>query len=152
MATQFCRDDARCGAGVNLDGRLWGNVVDDGLQRPMMFLLSDHGEASDPISREITTDIRRAYHQQPIETRLLLSVRGAHHFTFSDHLLRRSLLISTALRLTGMLDIGARRGLAVTTAAVRRFLDLQLKGAPRQLLEELSTGYPELFQPAWLTR
>src|SRR5262249_43800268 len=42
QAAQFCSQDNRCRAGVDLDGRLFGSVITTGISVPFMFLLSDH--------------------------------------------------------------------------------------------------------------
>ena len=47
-AAQFCHDDGRCRAGIDLDGRLFGSVVREGIGQPFLFLLSDHGSHVDP--------------------------------------------------------------------------------------------------------
>jgi predicted dienelactone hydrolase len=41
-AAQFCHKDPRCKAGVDVDGALHGTVIEAGINRPFMFLLSDH--------------------------------------------------------------------------------------------------------------
>ena len=46
-ALQFCHDDLRCKAGIDLDGAPLGNVVADGVHQPFLFLLSDHTGESD---------------------------------------------------------------------------------------------------------
>ena len=43
QAAQFCSQDIRCKAGVNIDGRPFGTVITNGIPVPFMFLLSDHG-------------------------------------------------------------------------------------------------------------
>ena len=43
-ALQFCHDDPRCKAGIDIDGQPFGSVIQDGLRQPFMFLLSDHGD------------------------------------------------------------------------------------------------------------
>jgi hypothetical protein len=48
------------------------------------------------------------------------------------------------LRMAGPLELEPRPGLLITAEAVRRFLDVHLKGAPAGLLQELSNAYPEL--------
>ena len=46
-ALQFCHDDVRCKAGIDLDGAPLGNVTADGVRQPFMFLLGDHTGESD---------------------------------------------------------------------------------------------------------
>jgi hypothetical protein len=43
-ALQWCRDDARCTAAVNLDGALWTEVGRVGLPRPVLQVLAPHHE------------------------------------------------------------------------------------------------------------
>jgi predicted dienelactone hydrolase len=37
-AAQFCCQDARCKAGIDVDGSLHGSVVQEGIHKPFMFL------------------------------------------------------------------------------------------------------------------
>ena len=46
-ALQFCHDDSRCKAGIDVDGAPLGNVISEGVTQPFMFILSDHGSESD---------------------------------------------------------------------------------------------------------
>jgi predicted dienelactone hydrolase len=41
QAAQFCHEDSRCNAGIDVDGRPLGSVVQAGLRQPFMFLVSD---------------------------------------------------------------------------------------------------------------
>jgi predicted dienelactone hydrolase len=143
-AAQFCHDDPRARVGVDIDGRLFGSVVRDGINRPFMFLLSDHAKVPDPGDRQVLDEIDSVYDRLPAQSRCELLVRGANHFSFSDMLLERSLLVRAVMRMTGVLGLGPRRGLEITAASVRRFLDVQLKEAPAASLQDLSTDYPEL--------
>lgn len=83
-AAQFCHEDSRCKAGIDVDGALHGSVIQRGLHQPFMFLLSDHGQASDPVSRQIEANIHAVYERLPPDGRLHVAIRGANHFTFSD--------------------------------------------------------------------
>ena len=42
QAAQFCEDDSRCKAGIDIDGAPFGTVVQAEIRQPFMFLLSDH--------------------------------------------------------------------------------------------------------------
>lgn len=37
VAAEFCHTDSRCAAGVDLDGRLFGPVINEGLRKPFML-------------------------------------------------------------------------------------------------------------------
>jgi predicted dienelactone hydrolase len=120
-AAQFCHDDVRCRAGVDLDGALHGSVVHDGLRRPFMFLTSDHGDMLSETDRRIEGDIRAVYDRLPSASRVAWRIRGADHFSCSDQLLMRSPILRVGLKLE------PRRGLEVIGDSVRRFLDVYLK-------------------------
>src|SRR5437867_5666217 len=75
-AAQFCHDDSRCKAGIDVDGSLHGSVVQAGIHKPFMFLLSDHGTESDPVSRQILAAIQSVYDRLPADRRLRVAIRG----------------------------------------------------------------------------
>ena len=139
---QFCHDDSRCKAGIDIDGAPYGSVVKDGVKQPFLFLLSDHGDLSTPEARGVLNDIESIYDRIP-EGGMLLSIHGANHFSFSDQILLKSHLVIKLLQLfQGGLD--ARRGLAITTAYVHTFFDVHLKSAPAGQLDKLRHVYPEV--------
>jgi predicted dienelactone hydrolase len=131
QAAQFCSENARCKAGINIDGRPFGTVITKGIPVPFMFLLSDHGTPNDPLSRRILSQIQAIYDRQPHDSRMRIAIRGAHHFTFSDDgALLKSALFRILLRAVGGLRLNGRRQVEVTAYAVRVFFDGHLKGAP----------------------
>jgi predicted dienelactone hydrolase len=133
-AAQFCHDDARCQAGMDIDGAPYGSVVQEGLKQPFLFLLSDHGDEWNSPDCTICENIRAVANRIPGD-RLIVTLRGAHHFSFSDSALEKSQILMKALGalgVTGGLD--ARTGLASTTRYVREFFDVHLRGAPREAL------------------
>ena len=65
-ALQFCHDDPRCKAGIDIDGAPYGSVVQEGLKQPFMFILSDHSrELSDPANRHVLAHIQSIYDRLP---------------------------------------------------------------------------------------
>jgi len=146
QAAQFCHDDARCKAGVDIDGSPVGSVIQDGLHQPFMFLLSDHGDTqSDPESRKIVSDIHSIYDRLPADKRIWAVISGAFHFTFSDDgALLKSRLIRGVLKVLGKLRISGSRQLEVTTYSLRTFFDGALKGAYAVAPDLRSPSYPEL--------
>src|SRR5947209_5977820 len=145
-AAQFCHDDSRCKAGIDVDGAPLGSVIREGIHRPFMFLLSDHGDlSSDAESRQVYADVRSIYDRLPVDRRLLLAIRGANHFTFSDDgAVLKSHVVRGALRVFGKLGIDGRRQLAVTTYCVHSFFDAYLKGPSDSRLKISSPLYPEI--------
>ena len=143
-AAQFCHDDSRCKAGIDVDGQPFGSVVQSGLRQPFMFLLSDHGGSSDPVSRQIEANLQAIYDRLPPNGRLRIAIRGANHFLFSDDGVLKSHILLRALRVFGIVGIDERRQLAVTAYCVHTFFDAYLKGAGVAKPEISSTLYPEI--------
>jgi dienelactone hydrolase len=144
-AAQFCHDDSRCKAGIDVDGQPFGSVVQAGIRQPFMFLLSDHGTSSDPVTRQIEANIQSIYDRLPPDGRLRVAIRGANHFLFSDDgALLKSHIVLRVLRMLGIVGIDGRRQLAVTAYCVHTFFDAYLKGARVSRLTISSPLYPEI--------
>jgi predicted dienelactone hydrolase len=145
-ALQFCREDRRCRAAIDLDGIPFGPVVTEGLPKPAMFLLSDHSrEMSDPESHQVLGEIQGIYDRLP-QPRLHATIRTANHFSFSDQSLLNSQTALALLRLTGFGALDPRLGLSICTDYVRTFLDVALNNAPTTSLEDLSERYGEVVE------
>jgi predicted dienelactone hydrolase len=143
-ALQFCHNDPRCKAGIDLDGAPYGNVVQEGLKQPFLFILSDHSrELADPASRQIHADFKSIYERLP-SGRLFITIRGANHFSFSDQMLVKSQYVIGMMRVLGFGGLDGRRGLAITADYVHTFFDVYLKDAPAVLLTKASQLYPEV--------
>src|SRR5229473_6319815 len=144
-AAQFCHEDSRCKAGIDVDGAPHGSVIQAGIDRPFMFLLSDHGHESDPESSQVGADIRSIYDRLPPDERAFLEIRGANHFLFSDDgALLKSRIVLRTLRALGVVGIDGRRQLAVTAYCVHTFFDAYLKGTSVSRLNISSPLYPEI--------
>jgi len=145
-AAQFCSQDSRCKAAIDVDGSLHGSVIQAGIHRPFMFLLSGHGDfSSDAETRQIQADIQSVYDRLPADGRLRISIRGANHFTFSDDgALLKSRIVRGVLHLFGRLGIDGRRQLAVTTYCLHSFFDAYLKGGSASPPKIASPLYPEI--------
>ena len=145
VAVQFCHEDSRCKAGIDIDGAPHGSVIQAGLRQPFMFLLSDHSDEFDSPSLQIKSDIQSIYDRMPPDRRLRVAIRGAFHFTFSDDgALLKSSIVRGVLRMLGKLGIDGRRQLAVTTYCLHTFFDRSLKGADGSRLRISSPLYPEI--------
>jgi predicted dienelactone hydrolase len=146
QAAQFCSLDSRCKAGIDVDGSLHGSVIQAGIHKPFMFLLSGQGDfSSDAEIRQIQADIQSVYDRLPADGRLRISIRGANHFLFSDDgALLKSHIVLRTLRALGVVGIDGRRQLAVTAYCVHSFFDAYLKagtGSPPKIASPL---YPEI--------
>ncbi len=146
QAAQFCSEDSRCKAGIDIDGAPFGSVIQTGIHKPFMFLLSGRGDFStDAEIRQIVADIQSIYDRLPADRRLRVVIRGANHFLFSDDgALLKSGIVRGAFRMFGKLDIDGRRQLAVTAYCVHSFFDAYLKGASVSRLKISSALYPEI--------
>ena len=145
QAAQFCHDDARCKAAVDVDGAPFGSVIQSGLTQPFMFLLSGHGDPKDAESREILANIQSIYNRLPADSRMRVEILGANHFFFSDDVaLMKSRVLIGALRLARVVGIDGPRQLAVTAYCLRSFFDAHLKGRGPLPLNLSSPLYPEI--------
>ena len=145
-ALQFCHEDARCRAAIDLDGIPFGSVVTDGLAKPAMFLLSDHSrEMSDQESLKVVAMIESIYTRLP-EPRVYATIRHANHFSFGDQILLNSQVAIRLLRLAGFGSLDGVRGLTISNDYVHTFLDVTLKDTTLSTLKQLSTRYPEVIR------
>ncbi len=144
-AALFCHEDSRCKAGIDVDGAPHGSVIQAGIRRPFMFLLSDHGHESDPEGGQIAANLHSIYDRLPPDGRAFIEIRGANHFLFSgDGALLKSHIVLRALRTLGIVGIDGRRQLAVTAHCVHTFFDAYLKGASVSPPQIASPLYPEI--------
>lgn len=145
QALQFCHDDPRCKAGVNLDGAPFGSVVREGLHQPFLFVLTDQIHSSGPETSQVLADIQSIYDSLPEGARWRILIRGSNHFLFSDDgALLKSHIVMRTLRLCGIVGIDGRRQLAVTSYCVRRFFDQYLKAEGGPHFGIPSPAYPEI--------
>jgi len=144
-AAQFCHDDARCKAGIDIDGMPFGNVIQQGLQQPFFFIMSDHSKEPGAEARSVKSDIESIYNKTPEGERWQVTIIGANHFSFSDQMLTKSAIFVSILQELGMFGrLEKRRGLVVTSACVHTFFDVYLKGGPSYELSNLPALYPEV--------
>jgi pimeloyl-ACP methyl ester carboxylesterase len=141
-ALQFCHDDTRCKVGIDLDGEPFGSVVKESTKQPFLILLSDHGNWNAPEPRQVMSDLRSIYDRLP-EGRMMLYLRGANHFTFSDQILVKSQYLMGLLQHLQKGSLERRRGLRIVTDYVHTFFDVHLKGGSAEALEGLRREYPE---------
>jgi dienelactone hydrolase len=147
-ALQFCHDDSRCKAGIDVDGAPLGSVVADGVTQPFMFLLSDHkgeSDAGEPEAiRQAGPNIHSIYDRLSDDRRLMIMIRGTGHYGFSDDgAMLKSPLMMRAMRTVGVVRLDGRRQVALTAHYISTFFDVYLKGAPAYQLQS-QPEYPEI--------
>jgi predicted dienelactone hydrolase len=122
---QTCKLDARCRAGLNLDGPLLGDQRWQALEAPFLSMLSTW---TFPFYESVLRDSRGAYYEVLVE--------GAEHGDFFD----MTLLVPKWLGTKG--EIAPRRAIEVVNAVALRFFDAYLReGAPPRFDAE---EFPEL--------
>jgi predicted dienelactone hydrolase len=145
QATQFCSQDPRCRAGLDVDGAPHGSVIQSGIPHPFMFLLGDHRHEPEDETRQVATDIQSVYGRIPANERLYVTIRGANHFSFSDDgAMLKSHLVRGVLRGIGVLGMDGERQLAVTASCLRTFFDAYLKQSSVSAPNLASPLYPEI--------
>lgn len=145
-ALQFCHDDNRCVAGIDVDGRPLGTVINTGLKKPFMFLLGDHSNEtiSGPNGTEaILADIQSIYARLPADKRYFVTIRGANHYSFSDNAVIKSPIMMKLLSALGIVKLNGRRQLAETSYVIHRFFDKYVKGY-KSSLSLTTSKYPEI--------
>jgi pimeloyl-ACP methyl ester carboxylesterase len=140
-SAQCCHDDPRCTAGIDIDGIPFGSVIREGLAQPFTFLMSEHGDVSDAVGRQVLARIRSIRGHNPGGSSLV-TLRGSRHFNFSDQCLLKDRYLARIVGAVG--PVGERRGLAITSAYLHTFFDVHLKGASAALLKDLPSVYPEI--------
>ncbi|MFI6172449.1 alpha/beta hydrolase family protein [Nocardia sp. NPDC051052] len=121
---QAMHDDRRIAAGVDLDGRLWGSVVTDGLDRPFMLINREgHDRAEIPGMKQFWA----AGHGLKLNFRL----NGAQHHSFCDNQLIAAPLVAAgvvssaaASQLVGTID--PRSSIDLQRSYLRGFFDMTL--------------------------
>lgn len=145
-ALQFCHDDPRCKAGVDVDGAPLGSAISEGVRQPFMFLMGDHGHGSesDPENRRVGADVESIYDRLPRDGRAFIMIHGANHYMFSDDgAMLKSPLVMRAMRILGIVRLDGRRQIAMTAHCISTFFDVYLKGAPAAELKS-QPEYPEI--------
>lgn len=151
-ALLFCHDDPRCKAGIDVDGVPLGRVIAEGITQPFMFLVSDHSRetvtAQTPESiRNAMSNMRGILDRLPADRGMMIGIRRANHYLFSDGAMLKSPLAMRALRTLGIVRLDGRRQIAVTAQCISTFFDVYLKGAPSAELKS-RLEFPEVeFMP-----
>jgi predicted dienelactone hydrolase len=139
-AAQVCQMDARCKAGIDLDGALFGTVVQTGLEKPFMVIQSNPGPCANASCRSLQYEIQAVLHAAPRGAAYHLGIKGTEHFNFSDYAV--SFSPARAVGVIGSID--GTRGLQITRTYVRAFFDTYLNKMPSSLLRGPTNAYPEV--------
>jgi predicted dienelactone hydrolase len=121
-----CASDKRCRAGINIDGGLYGDIIETLQPIPFMFLNSVR-----------YTDYDEFFLDHCSESGYCVTISGSDHMNFTD-----LPFLMTSVPLTG--EIEQPRMQQIVNAYVRAFFDEHLKGKESDLLHGRSTAYPEV--------
>ena len=128
-AGQVCVVDARCKAGINLDGLQVGDLIDRPMPRPFMFMQS-----------EDAGHINRLFFERATGPAYYVVVKGTRHFNWSDFS-----LFSPDFQKAGLLgSIEGGRMERIMNAYVLAFFDTYLKGTDAGFLAGPPAQYPEV--------
>ncbi|KAJ5472271.1 hypothetical protein N7530_006272 [Penicillium desertorum] len=140
-AAEAMRLDCRVVAGANLDGSMFGPVVQQGVRGP--FLLFGHEnktQTTDPSWAEFWSNLRG--------WKLELELAQAQHYAFSDLSYLMKLLgvpvqnVPAMQKMVGNLDVA--KAFEIVHRTVTAFLGFGLRQASSAPLEEVISQYPEV--------
>ena len=123
--TELCKSDARCRAGLNMDGGTFGQRQRQPLQVPYLAMTRENQDFLDYLKSASRSDY------------YAVEVKGTTHLDFTDDAV--VLPILKWLNITGEIDGG--RVIEITNAVSLRFFDAYLRGGPKPRFDE---GFPEL--------
>jgi len=139
-ALQFCHDDSRCKAGIDVDGAPFGSVVAQGVTQPFMFLMSDHSGEPAKETGPIEANLHSIFDRLPRNRRLWVTIRRATHFGFQDGV--KSPILMGVVRMRGNRLNGTRQ-IIIASHCIDAFFDVYLRGGPVSELEVLRES-PEI--------
>jgi predicted dienelactone hydrolase len=123
--TELCKSDARCRAGMNMDGGTFGRRQREPLQVPFLGMNREGENFLDYLMSASRSDY------------YAVEVKGATHLDFTDDTVVFPIL--RWLNITG--EIAGWRVIEVTNAVALRFFDAYLRGAPKPRFDD---EFPEL--------
>jgi dienelactone hydrolase len=135
-AFEACRQDPRCGGAVDMDGTLWTDVRETGLQAPSLLLQHDLSGECDAFCQRANPDFDKVMAAENAER---FAIAGSAHMNYSELGLMWGPANSIVL---GTID--ADRMSMITRDLVRSFLDVHVRGLPVSTFSETSARYTEV--------
>jgi len=127
-AGEFCASDARCRAGMNIDGFQSGSVRERPLSAPFLYFAHEGNTENDPIYAASRGDLYG------------IQVRHSTYINFSD-----ANLVLPILKWADILgSIDAREMERILNAYTVEFFEKYLEGKPARLLDGRVDQYPEV--------
>jgi len=130
---QFCVTDARCKAGINLTGFMYGDIVDIDLPQPFLFMSQEEVWCRD-------CSVNDLFYERAESVAYQMKVRGSRHASFGD-----PCLWSGPFDLLGEgATIDGERMTMIQNVYTLAFFDKHLKRLVVPLLDGPSPDYPEV--------
>jgi hypothetical protein len=155
-AAEACSTDSRCKAAVDIDGNLFGDVLNEGIKQPFLFVLSDWTLRPPWLQKTLADVSVKRFQQEQAQLKQEMQdtcqdsahcwkvhIPGTRHFNFTD----LPVLYSPGMRMMGYLGpVDGAKGLAETSSCVRAFFDKMLN-PPSQSQPPQSSNSGCSFQP-----
>jgi dienelactone hydrolase len=145
VAAQTCLMDKRFKAGLNMDGMLFGDICDEGVSQPFLFMNSDETRPTpEQIAHSSYARLDdRGYKMQDAYLARNggydLTIKKASHLNYCD-----TAQFSPFRRLTGAGKINAHRCMRIVNDYTLAFFEKYLKNSPATLLDSPSSENPEV--------
>jgi pimeloyl-ACP methyl ester carboxylesterase len=141
-AIAACQRDARCDAGVDIDGTPLSKSSQAPIPQPFMFISEDYADACDSDCEAIR---QAANTVSANSASYFLTVAGSKHFNFSDLPLRLLPPLRQYFNRAGYTgSIDPERALQITNAYLLAFFNKYLKNIDSDLLKGPSQAFPEV--------
>lgn len=131
-AGEVCVVDDRVKAGLNMDGFMYGKIVENPIKIPFMYMHS--------VSSVASAFINDWYYQETKNTAYMLKIKGTIHSNYGDFSLFDGIFKEQGI--LGTID--GQRCVEIQRAYVLAFFEKHLKGRDSNLLIQDSTEYPEV--------
>ena len=135
-AFEACRQNSTCGGAVDMDGTLWTDVRNTGLEAPSLLLQHDQTGECDAFCQRAAPDFDTVMAAENAER---FAIAGSRHMNYSD----LGLMWGPANALV-LGDIEADRMTLIARDMVRSFLDVHVRDAAAETFTEVTGRYSEL--------
>ena len=135
-AGQFCVTDSRCRAGINIDGFMFGDVLDSNLKVPFMFIHSENPELKPGLAGAL-------FYERAESSAYVVQIAGAMHGDLGAPKPNgQPIILEMGISLSQFPD-GAYLA-RIMNDYILAFFDKHLKSMPAPLLDS-SPPYPEVL-------
>jgi len=135
-AFEACRQDPTCGAAVDMDGTLWTDVRETGLEAPSLLLQADQSGECDAFCERAAPDFDRVMAAENAER---FAIAGSRHMNYSELGLMWGPANAIVL---GTID--PDRMTLIERDLVRSFLEVHIRGSAASAFAEASARYSEV--------